>query len=161
MSAVNLQEMRQTLCSVVVNNMNMGDADFDANYFRKIVNELVDEIKFPLIHINTQNVVNQCVSGFDGEVRDETDIQRLRTALHSGMAQLFHELCTQFDREADTFIDGLKGISSQFQDTLLEKLNGEFDVLLKELEQKDMELARLKDYQHKLNEAEDLLGGNL
>lgn len=158
LEAVNLQELRQKLCRVVVENMNMGDADFDANYFRRVVNELVDEITFPIIHISVQDVVDRCIAGFNGEVRDEESMQRLRTALHSGISQLYDALCAQFDQETNKFISGLQSISKSFQSTLLEKLNGEFDDLLDELERKDAEIARLTDYRKKLDEAKKLVG---
>lgn len=156
LGAVNLQKLRQKLSRVVIETMDMGDADFDANYFRRVVNELVDELDFPTIHISTQEVVKRCIAGFNGEVRDEESMQQLRTALHSGIAQLFDELCTQFDRKADEFIRNLQSISKSFQSTLLEKLNGEFDDLLGELERKDAEIARLTEYWQTLNEAKRL-----
>lgn len=155
--AVNLQEMRQQLCAVVVQNMALGDADFDANHFRKVVNELVDEIDFPRVSLDWRSISGQCVSGFSGEVKGKEDMQRLRDALRDGVDRIFQALTNQFEQASDGFSAKLRDISKRFQEDLLVKLNSEFEVLEQELAQKETEIAKLRNYQSKLEETKTVL----
>lgn len=158
LAAVSLQEMRQQLCSVVVSNMSLGDADFDANHFKKVVNELVDEIDFPRISLDWRSISGQCIAGFAGEIKSEEDMQKLREALREGVERLFVALTDQFDQAANGFLDKLREISHRFQTDLLVKLNEEFETLEHELAQKESEIAKLRNYQSKLEETKGVLG---
>lgn len=155
--AVNLQEMRQQLCGVVVKNMALGDASFDANHFRKVVNELVDEIDFPRISLDWRAISGQCIAGFSGEVRGKEDMQRLRDALRDGVERIFQALTDQFEQASDGFLTSLRDISKRFQTDLLVKLNSEFETLEQELAQKEAEIAKLQNYQSKLEETKTIL----
>lgn len=144
--ALSLQQLRQNLCGAVLKTMDLSDARFDSAYFRLRVNQLLDEIVFPTIHMDTSAVTEQCLSDFSGQVTKEADMERLRSALHHGLELLFQELCRQFERETSAFLSQLQTINREFQETLLVSVREELDALIQQLSQKKAELAKLQAY---------------
>lgn len=149
-SALNLKELRQKLCSVIVHTMDMGDARFDSAYFRLKVNELVDAISFPTVHIDASGVTEQIYSRFKGQVSGAQEMEALEKALRNGLDTLFVELCSQFEGECSRFQAVLQGVNQEFQKALLSSLSEEFETLMGQLEQKEQEIARLERYQTEL-----------
>ena len=156
-AAVNLRELRQQLCAVVVNHMDMGDERFDSAYFRKRVNDLVDQVSFPTIHIDATGVVEQHMAKFKGNITDEEGMTELQNALRAGLEALTRELVAQFDREAEAFLRQLRAIDTEFQDTLLQNIREDLDQLMGQLAKKEEEIARLNAYQEKLGEVRRML----
>lgn len=156
-AAVSLRELRQQLCAVVVDHMDMGDERFDSAYFRVRVNELVDQVSFPTIHIDATGVVERYMAKFKGDITDEKDMTDLQNALLAGLEALTQELTAQFDREAEAFLKQLRIINTEFQNTLLKNIREDLDQLLGQLAKKEEEIARLDTYQEKLGEVRRML----
>ncbi len=152
-SALNLKELRQKLCSAIIHTMDMGDARFDSSYFRLKVNELVDAISFPTVHIDASEVTEQIYSRFKGQVSDAQEMDALEQTLRDGLDTLFGALCSQFEGECGRFQAVLHGVNQEFQKALLSSLSEEFESLMGQLEKKEQEIARLKRY---LTELEDI-----
>lgn len=148
-----MKELRQKLCSAIIHTMDMGDARFDSSYFRLKVNELVDAISFPTVHIDASEVTKQIYSRFKGQVSDAQEMDALEQALRDGLDTLFGALCSQFEGECGRFQAVLQGVNQEFQKALLSSLSEEFESLMGQLEKKEQEIARLKRY---LTELEDI-----
>ena len=156
-AAVNLHELRQQLCAVVVDHMDMGDERFDSAYFRLRVNELADQISFPAIHLDAAGVVERYMAKFKGNITSEDEMTELQNALLAGLEALTQELTRQFDKEVEAFLQQLRAISTDFQDTLLQTIRADLDQLMGQMAEKEKEIARLTAYQTKLGEVRRLL----
>ena len=63
----------------------------------------------------------------------------------------------RYDSNFQTFLQQLRAISTDFQDTLLQTIRADLDQLMGQMAEKEKEIARLTAYQTKLGEVRRLL----
>ena len=151
--AVNHLEMKRRLLNLVAANFDMSDERYDASYFRLIVEDHINKIEFPIIKVDCGDAVDSIASRFSGEIRAGGEQDGLKRALAGAVDSAFAALTDRFDQSASAFKASLSAIGDDLQNTLLQDMNTEFDGILKDLDDKDANIARLKAYIGELDKA--------
>lgn len=157
LDALRLDLLRRRLCEAILSAMDLGGEGFDPAYFRLKVNELVDQITFPQIHMDAAPVVNRYLSRFSGEITSSDAMNGLRAALSDGVDELFRELSRQLETQGQEFLGKLRALGKEFETVLLENISSEFDGLMRQLADQEAEIQRLRTYHERLTQARQLL----
>lgn len=144
--ALELKEIKRRLLNVVVQNFDMGSEKYDSALFRILVEETVAQIEFPVFNIDISDAMNGIAAKFTGELTSAGQKTELTTALSKAISRIYDELCKKLTSSVAEFKAEMKNISKTVENSLLENINNEFEVLLSQYEHKENEIAEYKSY---------------
>ena len=144
--ALQIKEIKRKLLNVVVNNFDMGSEKYDSSLFRIMVEETVSTIEFPIFNIDISDAMNSIAGKFSGELTSAGQKTELSTALSNAISRIYDELCNQLGSSVKKFKDELLDIAHKVQDNLLTNIEGEFEELMSQCENKDKEISGYKEY---------------
>ncbi len=148
---VNHKEMKRKLLNIVSDNFDMGSENFDAGFFKIIVEGVVNKIEFPVIKIEASEMADSLISGFSGEITSSSDKDRLRTALSNALDKFFNMAVSQIEVSVRDFKNRIDNISGSFEKDLLENINNEFNDLAAQFNDKEKEISNYQNYISKLD----------
>ena len=144
--ALQMKEIKRRLLNVVINNFDMGSEKYDSSLFRIMVEETVSGIEFPIFDIDISGETNNITESFHGEITSAGQKTALSTALSSAISKIYHELCKKLDVAVKKFKEDMLAIEKKVEDSLLTNISREFEELLSQCDNKDMEIARYQEY---------------
>lgn len=144
--ALQMKEIKRRLLNVVINNFDMGSEKYDSSLFRIMVEETVSGIEFPIFDIDISGETNNITESFHGEITSASQKTALSTALSSAISKIYHELCKKLDVAVKKFKEDMLAIEKKVEDSLLTNISREFEELLSQCDNKDMEIARYQEY---------------
>lgn len=144
--ALELKEIKRKLLNVVVQNFDMGSEKYDSALFRILVEETVAQIEFPVFNIDISDAMNGIAAKFTGELTSAGQKTELTTALSKAISRIYDELCKKLTSSVAEFKAEMKNISKTVENSLLENINNEFEILLSQYEHKENEIAEYKSY---------------
>lgn len=148
--AINIKEMKRRLLNVVVNNFDMGSEKYDSSLFRIMVEDTVNKIEFPMIKIDASSAMDKIASEFTGELTSSSEKTSLINALSNAIGKSFDTISVQLANSVGNFKQEMDEISTSLQNYLLENISGEFDEILKKVENKEKEIEKFRDYIYNL-----------
>lgn len=148
--AINIKEMKRRLLNVVVNNFDMGSEKYDSSLFRIMVEDTVNKIEFPMIKIDASSAMDKIASEFTGELTSSSEKTSLINALSNAIGKSFDTISVQLANSVGNFKQEMDEISTSLQNSLLENISGEFDEILKKVENKEKEIEKFRDYIYNL-----------
>lgn len=144
--ALELKEIKRRLLNVVVQNFDMGSEKYDSALFRILIEETVAQIEFPVFNIDISDAINGITAKFTGELTSAGQKTELITALSKAISRIYDELCKKLTSSVAEFKAEMKNISKTVENSLLENINNEFEILLAQYEHKEKEIAEYKSY---------------
>lgn len=144
--SLQLKDIKRRLLNVIVKNFDTGSEKYDAALFKVIVENAVNQIEFPVLSIDISGALDEIAVRFTGEIVSAKEKNDLSTALSKSTSRIFDELCNKFSSSISAFKHNLSKISEELEINLLTDINAEFDVLLKQYENKEKEIEDCKCY---------------
>ncbi|MDY4484769.1 MAG: dynamin family protein [Anaerovibrio sp.] len=141
-----VQSLKQHLLKVVVDNFDASNENYDPAYFRLLTEGTLNKIDMPVMKIDVEDYLSVLNAQFSGEIRDSSKRSELRSLLASSISKLFDAISDQFTQEVARFKGELDKIKDGFSEELLKDINADFEAILKECENKEASIARLKEY---------------
>jgi hypothetical protein len=144
--ALQIKEIKRRILNVVVNNFDMGSEKYDSSLFRIMVEETVSAIEFPVFNIDISDAMNGIAGKFNGELTSASQKTELSTALSKAISSIYDELCNKLETSVRAFKEDMLAISDKLEGSLLTNITKEFEELLSQCEDKDNEIAGLRNY---------------
>lgn len=151
--ALQLKEMKRKLLDVVVKNFDMGSEKYDSSLFRIMVEETVGKIEFPVVNMDISAEMNAIAGKFNGELTSADKKTELASALSGAISKIYEQLCNKLTNEASVFRRKMDDIKKTVQDSLLNNITEEFEMLLSQCENKEKEIAGYREYAEILERA--------
>ena len=140
------REVKSKLFKVIIENFDLSDEKNNSSLFRKIIEDSINKIEFPIIKIDISNVLNQINLQFNGEVVNPTEQANLLESLNNSIYIIFDEMSYKFERSVDDFKDDLTITGRNIERTLLKDINDEFEIILEKFENRQREIDKIKTY---------------
>lgn len=144
--ALQLKDIKRKILNVVVDNFDMGSEKYDSSLFKIMVEETINAIEFPMIDMDISDAMSGIAGRFNGEIISPDDKTALSAALSEAIRQICDELRNKLTTTVKKFKEDLIEISNTLQDNLLSNITKEFDMLKKQCENKETEIAAYKNY---------------
>lgn len=144
--AVQIKEIKRKLLNVVVDNFDMGDAEYDSSLFRIMVEETVSAITFPVFEMDISDAMNGIAGKFNGELVSAREKTELSTALSRAISRIYDELCNQLETRVADFKKEMSTIGQKVEESLLTNIISEFETLSDQCANKEKEIADYKAY---------------
>lgn len=143
---VDMKSYRRKLLEAIIRNFDASDQNFDANYFRVVVQNALITIEFPEVHIDVSQELAQISNQFSGEVRNSSEQERFKALLASTTERLYASIVTKVDETIRNFQSGMMSIQTTLCNDILENILKEFDVIKKAIDEKESEIAKSRNY---------------
>lgn len=150
---VELKAYRRKLLDTVIRNFDAGEKGFDANYFRIVVQDALNSIDFPEVHIDVSNELAAIGNQFSGEVRNSSDQDKFRNLLSSTVEKLYGTIIVKVDSTIAEFQESMKQIQRTLSEQILEKVCKEFDEIQAAFQEKEQEIEKNGAYIELLNQS--------
>lgn len=144
--ALQLKEIKRKLLNVVINNFDMGNADYDVSLFRIMVEDTVSMIEFPVFKIDLGDSVEKIAGQFNGEITDASQKNALSTAISKAITGVYEKICDNLAETVKTYKESLMEIRKKIEGSMLENIMQEFDQLVEQCEHKEREIEAYKEY---------------
>lgn len=144
--ALQFKDVKRRILNVIVDNFDMGSEKYDSSLFKIMVEEAVNAIEFPIINMDISDAMNGIAGKFNGEITSASEKNALSTALSNAIRRVYDELINKLSATIKEFKSDLTEISHKVQDNLLANITEEFNLLLKQCENKAIEIAEYKNY---------------
>lgn len=137
---VNPKLLKESLRTALLQELNTSDANFDPGHFRRVLSDTLDQLVLPELKLGLGNTAEAISKDFSGEIRDNTDAERLRMALQRALETVFKKLSKEFDKQVTSLCKELEIISNSLADKLSEGLQSELADLRRAFADKENEL---------------------
>ena len=150
--ALQLKELKRKLLNVVVGNFDLGSEKYDAAYFRIMVEEVVNKVEFPVFSISVTDSMDSIAGKFTGEITASGKRNELVTALEHAISRVYEELCAALTKSVKDFKEEINKRGKAIENSLLENITHEFEILVAQCENKEKEISTYKAYVEVLEE---------
>lgn len=152
-TTVELKTYRRRLLETVARNFDTGDKDFDVNYFRIVVQNILNRIDFPEVHIDVSKELEEIGNEFSGEIRRDSDQDRFRRALSKTVEKLYVSIQGKVDVTISDFQKDMWEHEIVLCDNILEKVLKEFETLKQDMANKEREKEKGEGYVQAIKDA--------
>lgn len=140
------KELKRKLLNVIVNNFDMGSEKYDSSLFKIMVEETVSNIEFPVFNLDITDAMNGIAGKFNGEITSADKKTELSVALSKAVSRIYDELCKRLNDTVKDFKRNMAQIGKSVEETLLQNITQEFESLLMQCENKEIEISGYKAY---------------
>lgn len=144
--AVEMKAYRRKLLETVIRNFDASDDDFDANYFRVIVQKALNGIEFPEVRIDVSNELSEIGNKFSGEVRKQSEQAAFRNLLSTTVERMYGSIVNKVDDTILEFQKSMQSIESNLAGNILEQVTMEFDRISSMITNKEAEIRQREEY---------------
>ena len=139
--SIEINIFKRKLLQVVTDNFDMSDENIDPIFFKLLTEKTLNAIELPIINLEIEGFISELSGNFSGEIRSSGEKDKLKSKLAESIGRLFSELSDKFIVELKAFKGKLQIIQEGFSGALLENINSEFELLLKQSQDKEKEIA--------------------
>ena len=143
---VDMKAYRRKLLETVIRNFDASDESFDVNYFRIIVQNALNSIEFPEVHIDVSRELSEIGNKFSGEVRSSSQQDNFRNLLAGTVERLYGSIVMKVDTTIHDFQKEMNEIKDRLCSDILEKIAKEFESIKLAIASKEEELAMGDNY---------------
>lgn len=144
--ALQLKAVKRKLLGMVAGRFDLGSEKYDSSLFRIMVEETVSRIEFPVFHIDITDAMTAIAGRFNGELTSAGEKTELTAALSKAISRIYEELCGGLEEKVKSFKEELAETGRRTEEKLLQNITGEFETLLGQCQDRDTEIAGLKEY---------------
>lgn len=143
---VNVQATKQKLLTVITENFDSSSELYDPTFFRLVTAQILENVVFPIIKMDVTQQQNEISSQFSGEVRNGNDRFQLQKLMSEMMGKMLEKVIDRFEVEITKFKTEIDKMKNSFANKLLQSIEADFDKLLQQFENKEMEIHTYEDF---------------
>ena len=143
---VEKKAFRRKLLESVIRNFDSSDNNFDANYFRIVVQNALNKIDFPEVKVDVTDEINDVGNKFSGEIRNSTAQEQLRRLLSQTINNMYQAVVEKVDQTIMEFKGSMEQIQEKVADDILAQVNQEFEKIKNEIDEKESEVRKGQEY---------------
>lgn len=155
--SLDMNSLKRKLLNIIVDEFNTADEFYDPMYFKLLVERTLNTIEFPIIKVDISNFIEDISSRFSGEITDSSEKSELRKIVFQLISSLFDNISIIFEKETKKYKNLLETIKNEFKDILLEKITDEFNILLKQFENKEKQIVKSNEMLSLFKDIKDII----
>ena len=144
--AIHQESLRAELLNAVVASIDASDDSYDAAFCRQIAEETIHSFSFPAPSISFEDQCREISSKFKGEIRSSSQQQSLTDFFEAAMKQALERAVQVLETESRNFRDQLKAAGGRFSDQILSNIEGEYQTLSQQLQDRQRQLEHTQKY---------------
>jgi GTPase SAR1 family protein len=151
LTLIEQQSLRKDLLKEVMNNFDMDNETFSANYFKEKIQNAMNLITFPTFDIDVTNELNQIANDFPDPQYEDAGVDKLNRALSLSLNRLGNYIMHELDRKVIDFKRGLDKVKDDLCGLLIQSALQDMQKLKQDMENKE---EKLTSYQRVIESCE-------
>lgn len=145
LDAISFHELKRRLLTTVIENFDTGSEFYDPAYFKLLTEKTIQAMELPTLKIDISQYLSSLGNSFSGEVRDANSKTEMKNKLATYISQLLDEISSRFTAAVKDFKVSLEKIEEGFTNELLKNINTEYEIVLTQFENKEVEIQKLRE----------------
>lgn len=134
--------LRHELLRMVVENLDLSGEDYDAEYYKLLVERTIQGITLPVMQFSASNYEGMITAQFSGEIKGNANKSNFRAELGKIIDSICEEICRVLEGEIRRFKEHIVGLRDNFAQKLMEDINKEMSIVEQQFSNKEEEIQQ-------------------
>lgn len=134
--------LRHELLKVVVENLDLSGENYDADYYRLLVERTIQGITLPTMQFSASNYEGMITAQFSGEIKGNADKTNFKAELGKIIDTICEEICRVLESEIRRFKGHIIELRDNFAQKLMEDINREMSIVEDQFSNKEEEIRQ-------------------
>lgn len=140
--SLDIAVLKNKLLSIIIENLDALGDNFDASYYKLLVEKTLNGIKIPNIEFPTTPFEEIITSEFTGEIKSNSMKSNFKKVLSDTIYDVRESICNKLEREVMRFEEGIDELKKNFAENLLTDISKELNAVIEQFENKEIEIQR-------------------
>lgn len=140
--SLDIAVLKNKLLSIIIENLDALGDNFDASYYKLLVEKTLNNIKIPAIEFPTAPFEEIITSEFTGEIKSNSMKSNFKKILSDTIYDVREGICNKLEHEVMRFEDGIDELKRNFAENLLTDINKELGAVIEQFGNKEKEIER-------------------
>lgn len=140
--SLDIAVLKNKLLSIIIENLDALGENFDASYYKLLVERTLNNIKIPAIEFPTAPFEEIITSEFTGEIKSNSMKSNFKKVLSDTIYDVREGICNKLEREVMRFEEGIDELKKNFAENLLTDINKELGAVIEQFGNKEREIER-------------------
>lgn len=140
--SLDIAVLKNKLLTIIIENLDALGENFDASYYKLLVEKTLNGIKIPNIEFPTTPFEEIITSEFTGEIKSNSMKSNFKKVLSDTIYDVREGICNKLEREVMRFEEGIDELKKNFAENLLTDINKELNAVIEQFENKEIEIQR-------------------
>lgn len=140
--SLDIAVLKNRLLGIIVENLDALGDNFDAAYYKLLVEKTLNGIKIPTIEFPTSSFEDIITSEFTGEIKSNSMKSNFKKVLSDTIYDVRESICGKLEKEVARFEEGIDGLKNSFANNLLVDINKELNSVIEQFDNKETEIER-------------------
>lgn len=140
--SLDIAELKHKLLSIIIENLDSLGENFDASYYKVLVEKTLQGIKIPVIEFPTTQFEDIITSEFSGEIKSNSMKSNFKKVLSDTIYDIREGICKKLEHEVMRFEDVIGDLKKNFSVNLLGDIQKELNTIIEQSSDKDNKIAR-------------------
>lgn len=152
--SLDIAELKHKLLSIIIENLDTLGENFDAAYYKILVEKTLQGIKIPTIEFPTTQFEDIITNSFSGEIKSNSMKSNFKKVLSDTIYDIREGICKKLESEVMRFEDVIGELKKNFSVDLLGDIQKELNTIIEQSSDKDDKIEKytqIIDIVEKLN----------
>ncbi len=140
--SLDIAELKHKLLSIIIENLDSLGENFDASYYKILVEKTLQSIKIPTIEFPTTPFEEMITSEFSGEIKSNSVKSNFKKVLSDAIYDIREGICKKLEHEVMRFEDVIEELKKNFSVNLLGDIQKELNMIIEQSSDKDNKIKR-------------------
>ena len=149
--SINISLLKHNLLNTIIANLDIEAENYDPDYYKCLVEQTIHKLKIPTIEIYTAPLEEKITGQFTGEVVGHANKANIKALYAKVITEVFDIAYKNCEDAVTRFRFHLDEIKVGFSKSLLEDINKELSLILKQYDNKEEEISNYKGLVEEIN----------
>lgn len=143
--SLDIAALKHQLLGIIIENLDSLGDNFDATYYKMLVEKTLQGLKIPTIEFQTTQFEEMITSEFSGEIKSNSMKSNFRKVLSDTIYDVREGICKKLEHEVMRFIENITQLKKNFAADLLKDIQQELTTIIEQYGDKDAQIKRYQD----------------
>lgn len=134
--------LKHELLRMVVDNLDLSGDNYDAEYYKLLVEKTIKGISLPVMHFSASNYEGMITAQFNGEIKGNSNKSNFKAELGKIIDSICEEVCRSLEGEVKRFKEQVMALRDNFAQKLMEDINREMSIVTEQFSNKESEIEQ-------------------
>ena len=143
--SLDIAALKHQLLSIIIDNLDSLGENFDASYYKMLVEKTLQGIRIPTIEFPTTQFEEIITSEFNGEIKSNSMKSNFKKILSDTIYDVREGICKKLEHEVMRFSDTIESLKQSFSKDLLGDIQKELNTVIEQSGDKEAKIVRYQE----------------
>lgn len=143
--SLDIASLKHKLLTIIIENLDSLGDNFDASYYKMLVEKTLQGIRIPTIEFATTQFEEMITSEFSGEIKSNSMKSNFKKVLSDTIYDVREGICKKLESEVLRFIDQIQALKKSFSSDLLGDIQKELNQIIEQSGDRENKIEKYKE----------------